>query len=111
MHRYPTRAERRQEKFYSLAKKGEVITHGVILYKREIIKLQKEGFHVYSIKPYMKSKDLYMATVSWDKAFGTAIPLMVSSYIDGIIETYPFNFVKNSAQELYIISKRVKNKN
>lgn len=111
MHHYPSRSERRQDKFYSLAKKGELLAHDVILYKREITKLQKEGFHVYSVKPYLKTKDLYIATVSWDKAFGTAIPLAVSSYVDGIIETYPYNFVKNSAQELYIISKRVKSKN
>lgn len=105
MRSYPSRNEKREVRLYSIAEKGEFSTE-FILYPSEIAKLQKQGFKVYNIKPYSNSKDLFTSTVDWSSAFGLAIPHIVFSYINRIIETYPQNHVTNFAQELYIISSK-----
>ena len=85
MHSYPSRSERRQTKLFYEAKKGHLSVNPLILYPGEISKLEKEGFKVYSIKPYLESKSLFTATIDWSDAFGMQIPLVVYNYINGII--------------------------
>ena len=110
MHSYSSRADRRQVELYSSAEKGEFLIENMILYPREITKLEKDGFKVHTIKPYSNTKDLFTATVEWANAYGPSIPHMVYSYIHGIIETYPKTFVNSFAQELIMIAHKASKK-
>lgn len=105
---YPTRSERRQVQLYSAAEKGEFSLENIILYPSEIKKLEKDGFTVHSVKPFISKKKLFSATVEWSNVYNSAIPHLVYSYIYGIIETYPKNFVNSFAQELFVIAHRAK---
>ena len=103
---YPTRSERRELNLIQTAEKGEFSLDKLIVYPGEIAKLKKDGCIVHSIKPFENSRSLYSVTVDWSKAYGGAMPHIVHSYIHGIIETYPKNYVKNFAQQLFITSHR-----
>ena len=105
MRSYPSRAEKREVRLYSEAEKG-VFSLEFTLYPSEITKLEKQGFNISSPKPYSNSKDLFTVTVDWSKAFGVAIPHIVHSYINKIIETFPKDSINNLAQELYVIAQR-----
>ncbi len=107
MRSYPSRNEKREIRLYTAAEKGELSIEQLILYPSEITKLEKQGFKVVSnIKPYSNSTALFTVNVSWAGAFGCAIPYIVHSYINGIIETFPKNSINNFAQELYVIAHR-----
>lgn len=110
MYSYPSRSEKRQVQLISAAEKGDFLVKNIILYPREISKLEKDGFKVHSIKPYGGSKNLFTATVDWSCAFGLAIPHIVHSYIIGNIETYPRRSIRSFAQELFITSSKAKTK-
>lgn len=110
MYSYPTRSERRYVRLHELAENGKVSAEKFVLYPREIEKLEKEGFKIYSVTPYKKTKDLFEVTIDWSNAYGRSIPYMVNCYIIGIINSYPENFVDNVAQKLFIISNRKINK-
>lgn len=103
---YPSRSEKRYNKLFHAATKGYFSVNPLILYPGEITKLEKEGFKVYSIKPYSENKSLFTATVDWSDAFGIAIPLIVHNYISGIVNCIPKSYHCNFAQELYIIAKK-----
>ena len=76
-----------------------------VLYSSEIKKLSKNGFAISDVKPFTKP-GLYTATISWNKAFGMAIPHVVFAYTHRIIDSVPSNVVTNLAQELYLVGKR-----
>lgn len=109
MHSYSSRADRRQVQLYSAAEKGEFLIENMILYPREITKLEKDGFKVHTIKPYQNTKDLFTATVEWANAYGASIPHIVYSYIHSIIETYPQTYVTSFAKELFLIAHKANN--
>lgn len=106
MYSYPSRSEKRQVQLLSAAEKGMFSFENIIIYPREITKLEKDGFTVRSIKPYKESKALFTATVEWSNAYGCAIPHIVYSYIHGIIETSPQKAISTFAQELYVIAHK-----
>lgn len=101
---YPTRSERRELNLIQTAEKGDFSLDNLIVYPGEIRKLKKDGFVIHTVKPFDQSKSLYTVTVDWSNAYSGAIPHIVHSYIHGIIETYPKNYVKTFAQELFIIT-------
>ena len=72
------------------------------------IKRQKnKGFEIFDIKEFSYGKNLFSATVSWENAFGDAIPHLVYSYIHRVIETFPISCTNESfAKELFVIAKR-----
>lgn len=107
MYTYPSRAEKRQSKLYLTAEKGLFKLEGVVLYKSEIKSLRKKGFEVLDIEEYPSQKSLYTVTLSWEHAFGNAIPHLVYSYTHRVIETFPTSCTKDSfAKELFVIAKR-----
>lgn len=106
MRSYPSRNEKREIRLYAAAEKGELSIEQLILYPSEITKLKKQGFKVSNIKPYNNSTSLFTVDISWADAFGCAIPHIVHSYLNRIIETFPKNSIKNFAQELYVIAHK-----
>lgn len=107
MYNYPSRAEKRQSKLYQTAEKGLFELEGLILYKSEIKSLKIKGFEILNIKEYPSKKSLYTVTISWEHAFGNAIPYLVYSYTNRVIETFPYYYTKDSfAKELFVIAKR-----
>ena len=106
MRSYPSRTDKREIRLYTAAEKGELSIEQFVLYPSEITKLEKQGFNVSNIKPYSNSSVLFTATVSWSNAYGCAIPHIVHSYINRIIETFPKRSVNNFAQELFVIAHR-----
>lgn len=106
MRSYPSRAEVRETKLYAAAESGNLSLKNSLLYPAEIKRLEKEGFQVSDVKPSGIRKNLYSATIDWSRAYGNAIPHIVFSYINGIIETEPQNSISNFAQKLYVIAHR-----
>lgn len=109
MNGEPSRKEKRENKFYSLAEKGLFDALGVFLYRSEARKLVSSGFKVVRIEDKDNKKIPLPSYVSWENAFGNDIPPMVEAYIWGEIKTFP-NF-SNLAQELYIIAARANQAN
>ena len=101
----PSRSEIREELFYSEAEKGkyEFRTHLFISEEKRLI---KQGFSVERLGTN-KKKSL-PSIVSCKFSFKTGIPPVVSSYIDGKIQTFPQ--VGNWGQELYVIAARANKK-
>ena len=109
MDHTPSRREKRETKFYSLAEKGQMSCSDLSLFKSEARNLVKQhGFYVTRIGE--NDRKSLPSIVSWDRAFANGIPLIVQNYIDGTIETYPKASIKNWAQELYVIAARANNK-
>lgn len=107
MYNYPSRAEKRQSKLYQLAEQGIFKFDGMIVYKSEIKSLKNKGFEILNTKEYPSKKSLYTVTISWEHAFGNAIPYLVYSYTNRVIETFPYYYTKDSfAKELFVIAKR-----
>lgn len=106
MYSYPSRSEKRQVQLLSSAEKGNFSLENVVLYAREITRLEKDGFTVHSIKPFTSKKKLFVATIEWSDAYGSAIPHLVYSYIHGIIETEPKSAISSFAQELFVIAHK-----
>ena len=107
MHYTPSRREKREAKFCTLAEKGQMSCEDIFLYKSEERTLvRKEGFEVVRIGSD-ETKQL-PSKVSWEKAFKNGIPLIVLNYINGIIQTFPYNSISTWAQHLYVIAARAK---
>ncbi len=104
MYSYPSRNEVRETKLYMAAEEG-LFSLESVLYSSEIKKLNKNGFAISDVKPFTKP-GLYTATISWNKAFGMAIPHVIFAYTHRIIDSVPSNVVTNLAQELYLVAKR-----
>lgn len=105
--RQPSRYEKREFKFCCKAKKG-LFSSEEVLYPSEVKKLLNQGFEVTKIRNFGSSnKKMIYANVSWQHAYGYAIPEIVSAYILGEINTFPYQMVKYSSQELYIIARKV----
>lgn len=107
MKRYPSRSEERETLLFQTAEKGNLSVADVVLYQREIEKLRRDGFEVFNIKPFLKhnSKSLYSATISWENAYGNWVPHLVYRYINKKVKTYPKKYIRNLAQQLYVISQ------
>lgn len=103
MHNEPSRREKREDKFFRLAEQGKFEAEPLpYLYRSEEKSLQKNGF---TTKRIGENKKVALPTeVSWKNPFKDGIPLVVSSYIIGEIQTFPK--VENLAQELYVIASR-----
>lgn len=102
-----SRAKKRQLKLYKLAERGVLKFEGMIVYKSEIKSLKNKGFEVLNIEEFPSKKSIYKVTISWEHAFGNAIPYLVYSYINRMIETFPYYYTKDSfAKELFVIAKR-----
>ena len=97
----PSRSEIREELFYSEAEKGKY-EYRTSLFISEEKKLIQQGFSVERLGTN-KKKSL-PSIVSCKFSFKTGIPPVVSSYIDGIIQTFPP--VGNWGQKLYVIAAR-----
>ena len=107
MYNYPSRSEKRCSKLYQVAENASYKIAGMLLYKSEIKSLRNKGFEVFDIKDFDTGKNLFSATVSWENAFGSAIPHLVYSYTHRVIETFPTAYTKESfAKELFVIAKR-----
>jgi hypothetical protein len=107
LYNCPSRSERRQSKFCQVAEQGNFFLNNVILYKSEIKNLEKQGFEVFNKKDYPYGKNLYSCTISWEHAFGDAIPHLVYSYVHKVINTFPVSYTNDSlAKELFVIAKR-----
>ena len=107
MHSSPSRKEKREAKFCCLAEKGQMSCEDIFLYKSEERTLvRKEGFEVIRIGSD-ETKQL-PSKVSWENAFKNGIPLIVLNYINGIIQTFPYNSISTWAQHLYVIAARAK---
>ena len=107
MYNYPSRSEKRQQRFYSAAEKGWNYLTGQILYLSEIKKLEKDGFVMVDMQIFDHKRKLYSCTVSWVNAYKKGIPTAVLNYIYHVIEAYPKSLVNSFAQELFVISERV----
>lgn len=107
MRSYPSRSKKRGIRLYIAAESGLYKLKDMILYPSEVKRLKKEGFVVETI-PYSTSKanNMVIATVDWSHPYSDGVPAIVSSYINGIIETYPKNAVNSFAQELFVIAQR-----
>lgn len=103
MHHAPSRREKREAKFYFLAEQGYFKAEP-LLYISEERNLKKHGFEV--VRNGDNKKESLPSKVSWENAFKNGIPLIVSNYINGIIQTYPESAIINWAQELYVIAAR-----
>lgn len=107
LYNYPSRSEKRLSKFYQAAENACFKIDGMLLYKSEIKSLKNKGFEIFDIKEFSYGKNLFSATVSWENAFGDAIPHLVYSYIHRVIETFPTSCTNESfAKELFVIAKR-----
>lgn len=103
----PSRREQRDAKFLYLAEHGEMCCKNFSLYKSEERTLRdKDGFDVVRHGENI-NKEL-PAIISWSEAFKDGLPLIVSNYIAGIVDTFPKWALKNWAQELYVIAARAK---
>lgn len=103
MHHTPSRKEKRESKFYLLAEQGKFETE-TSLFICEERNLKKSGFEV--VRNGDNKKESLPSKVSWENPFKNGIPLIVSNYINGIIQTFPEASIKNWAQELYVIAAR-----
>ena len=75
--------------------------------KEKLSYLINKGFEIFDIKEFPTGESLFSATVSWENAFGSAIPHLVYSYTHRVIETFPTAYTKESfAKELFVIAKR-----
>lgn len=103
----PSRREQRDAKFLYLAEQGEMSCNTFSLYKSEEKALRdKDGFTVVRHGEDLK-KEL-RSDISWSEAFNDGLPLIVSNYISGVVDTFPKWVLKNWAQELYVIAARAK---
>ena len=106
MHSAPSRREKRDLKFLRLAEQGLMSSDDFSLYKSEERALRdKDGFDV--CRHGLDIKKELPAVVSWGEAFKDGIPLVISNYISGDVDTFPKWALKNWAQELYVIAARV----
>lgn len=53
MHSYPSRNEARETKLYIAAEKGK-FSLDYVLYSSEMKKLEKDGFHISNVKPFIQ---------------------------------------------------------
>lgn len=107
LYNYPSRSEKRCAKLYQAAENASYKIEEMLLYKSEIRNLRNKGFEIFDIKEFPTGESLFSATVSWENAFGSAIPHLVYSYTHRVIETFPTAYTKESfAKELFVIAKR-----
>lgn len=100
-----SRREKREARFYLLAKQGITSCTDFCLYKHEEKTLiQKYGFDV--IRHGNNSKIELPSTISWSNAFKDDFPLVVNYYIHGLINDFPYFEMKNLSQILYTIAAR-----
>lgn len=104
MHNTPSRKQKREAKFYTIAEKGDFSCNTISLFKGEAKSLIKNGFEV---KRYGENeKKSLPSEVNWEKAFQNGIPPIVLNYCVGIIKTFPKSAIENWAQELFVIAAR-----
>lgn len=105
MQRTPSRKEKRESKFYKVAENGNFFCT-VSLFHSEAKSLIKKGF---TVKRFGENeKKALLSEVSWENAFKNCVPLIVSEYVEGVIQSFPNATVENWAQELYVIAARAR---
>ena len=109
MQSYPSRSEKRETKLFTTAEEGLLVLENEILYPSEIKFLKKKGFRIFNLEPSGIKSSLYSVTIAWATAYPCGVPLMVQSYINHTIDTFPDEHIENLAQKLYVIAKRVSN--
>ena len=107
MNRYPSRAEKRQDALYRLAERGFLSMLNAVLYPAEVKKLIKEGFQIKNVRQFESSKSLVTADISWENAFGYAVPEIAHAYVTGQNNKFP-PLARTFPQKLWVIASRVR---
>ncbi len=103
---YPSRNDKRLNKLFIAAERGEMSIENELLYGSEKKKLANAGFKVTSAPSF--KENMSKCSISWLNAFPDGVPLIVHNYISGVIETYPKSHIITLAQELFVIASRYK---